>query len=372
MLHLADAPAGGTVPVALEHGVRELVAARAASSNGGEIHPSTWHTCFVEFDRRAGWHRERPEEWLRRHLGVRDPGRTIRLDVPYRMHPHLAAFLADCLFGGGYDLPSGVPAHLAGLVSQPERPPVQFIPVPLPIDSSSRRRDDAATARATSGRRSATATAVAPARGGAGLEVDAAEPRHRDRLPLELRQGLNHRGFVNYLEAQAVVRVLQGLVADPALRAAGARQAAEGQAQPVIGVLALYPAQAELIRRLMEQVPALAAPEVSVKVDVPAAFREGECLIGLISLTRSHSHRAVSYGEGPHLLVRALTRARARLILFGDPGTLARRSQWEAPLDHLDEAASAWEQAIMSRLVDYLHGHGTHGSCFQLGEGCST
>jgi hypothetical protein len=203
---------------------------------------------------------------------------------------------------------------------------------------------------------------------GAGLELDAGDPRHRDRLPAELRSGFTGSGFVNYLEAQAVIRTLEALVADPALRTAGRRRGGN-PARPVIGVLALYPAQAELIRRLMTRVRALTAPEVMVKVDVPAAFREGECLVGLISLTRSHSHRAVRFGEGPQLLIRALTCARARLLLFGDPGTLVRRSQWEAPLDHLDELASAWEHRIISRLVSYLHGHGVPSHSFQLCEG---
>jgi hypothetical protein len=104
-------------------------------------------------------------------------------------------------------------------------------------------------------------------------------------------------------------------------------------------------------------------------VDVPAGFREGECWIGLVSLTRSHTHRAVSFGAGPELLVRALTRARARLVLFGDPGTLARRSQWEAPLDHLDGPASAREHRLVTRLVRYLNGHGAAVHRFQLCEG---
>ena len=61
--------------------------------------------------------------------------------------------------------------------------------------------------------------------------------------------------------------------------------------------------------------------------------------------------------------------ARARLILFGDLGTLARRSQWQAPIDHLDEFASAWEHRIISRLVGYLNGQGAPLPRIQLCEG---
>ncbi|HXG13232.1 MAG TPA: AAA domain-containing protein [Gemmataceae bacterium] len=399
VLSLADSPPADAVPVVLGHGVREWVAVRTAGSEGGESHPTSWHTCLVEFDRRAGWHRRQAEEWVQQHLGIRDLGRTVRLDIPYRMHPELAAFLSDWLFAGAYDLPPAAP-ELAPLLSGNGTPAVQFVPVPSPAaDRSSRRRSEVA-ARSGDGRRGTVM--LRPAKAGAGLELDAGDPRHRDRLPAELRADFSGTGFVNYLEAQAVVRTLQALIADPALQAA-AQPCGDDPHRVTIGVLALYPAQAELIRRLMARVPSLAplpgrhgdtetrrqgedgscsvspclpvslsssrSKGITIKVDVPAAFREGECLVGLVSLTRSHSHRAVSFGEGPDLLVRALTRARARLIIFGDPGTLARRAQWQGALDHLDEFASAWEQRLISRLVGYLHGQGAPSPRFQLCEG---
>jgi hypothetical protein len=364
LLALASAPAAAPVSVELEPGVRELVATRAGEANGNATPGGSWYTCGVEFDRAAGWHRQRAEEWAQKHLGVHDPGRTVRLDVPYRLQPDLAAFLSDWLFDGAYDLPHGEPA-LAEPWTKAAPPAVQFVPVPsLPPERPQPRRG-AAVGRSVDGR---PGPAPRLARAGAGLELDASDPRHRSRLPLELRSDFAGHGFVNYLEAQAVVRALEKLAGDPALREA-ARRLAGDPARPVVGVLALYPAQAELIRRLMARAPALAGCDLPIKVDVPAAFREGECLVGLISLTRSHSHRAVSFGEGPQLLVRALTRARARLILFGDPGTLVRRSQWETPLDHLDESASAREHQIVSRLVHYLHGQGAQSHRFQLCEG---
>src|SRR5262249_8433314 len=106
-----------------------------------------------------------------------------------------------------------------------------------------------------------------------------------------------------------------------------------------------------------------------VVVDAPGGFRQREFDVVLVSLTRSHGHRAVSYGESVAQLALALTRARQRLILFGDVGTLVRRTQWEGVLDHLDEAAAAREGLIVSRLVAYLQGQGRHSSVFRLSEG---
>jgi hypothetical protein len=188
-------------------------------------------------------------------------------------------------------------------------------------------------------------------RGGAGLELDLADPRHRERLPKEVRDDLPHHGFVNYLEAQKVVQTLAGLVREPRLL--------RPEGGPAVAVLALYPGQAELIRQLAAADPALASAASLYEVTVPADWRHREAPVVLLSLTRSHTHRAVSYGDGPQTLVLALTRARDRLILFGDPGTLARRSHWEGGLDHLDEPAAQCERDLVAKMVRWLHGQGT-------------
>jgi hypothetical protein len=358
VLRLAEVPAPDAVSVTLEAGVREVVQPGPEDAAGGPPCSSAWQTCCVEFDRRAGWHRQRAEEWVRRHLGLRDLGRTARLDVAYRMQPGLAAFLSELLFGGEYQLPagSGDVAALSGL------PVVQFVPVPPVHEAVKQPAGAVFSGRPGHGRgRSAQAlsTAAPPRKGGAGLEADLSDPRHRDRLPGEHRAGLPDAGLVNYLEARAVLHALEAWAADPAARAA----------RPTVGVIALYPAQAELIRRLAQQSPALAAGGLDVRVGVPGSFQERECSVVLLGLTRSHGHRAVSFGDGPHALALALTRARARVILFGDLGTLQRRCQWHNPLDHLDEAASAREHDMISRLVAYAQGQGRYPHLFQLREG---
>jgi hypothetical protein len=203
-------------------------------------------------------------------------------------------------------------------------------------------------------------TAPPPRKGGAGLELDLADPRHRGRLPGDVAAALPNAGIVNIQEAQAVLRVLETLAAEPGLR---------GSDAPAVGVVALYEAQACLIRVLMQQSPALAAADIEVRVDVPTGFRQREYPIVLVSLTRSHTHRAVPFGAGPEALALALTRARDRLIVFGDAGTLARRCRWETSLDHLDEAASARERALLAGLVAHVQGNGPHRHAFRVREG---
>jgi hypothetical protein len=182
---------------------------------------------------------------------------------------------------------------------------------------------------------------------------------HADRLPGEFRAALPRHGLVNYVEAAAVVRGLEKVVA----------ALPDGASPPA--VVALYPAQAELIRLLLGRSRAFAGRRAPV-VDVPAAFREREFDTVLVSLTRSHAHRAVTFGEGPEFLALALTRARLRLVLFGDAGTLARRAQWAGPVDHLDEAAAGHERDVVARLLEYVHGRGRHREAFAVREGSSS
>ena len=79
-------------------------------------------------------------------------------------------------------------------------------------------------------------------RGGAGLEIDLADLRRLDPLPPEVRAALPRQGLVNYLEAQAVVRRLEQWAQAPA------QIGANGKAAPSLLVVALYEAQAALLR----------------------------------------------------------------------------------------------------------------------------
>ncbi len=370
-LHLDGEAAAGAVPVPLEEGVRELVAPHPSPAEGG----TPWHTCALQFDRAAGWDRERAERWVQERLGLRDLGRTALLSAPHRSRQGpLAAFLSDLLFTGSYRPAEGAAAG----------PAVEFVAVPALEREEPRRHSE----REPAWGRGGTAT-VAPrlrsVRGGAGLETDLADARLLEHVPADLRAALPKQGLVNYLEAVAVARALEALVTDPDFQSASAawqrHRAALCQHAgevcdvperrghcPSVAVMALYPAQAELIRLLVRRSPALAACPVPVEVGTPAAFRQRECLAALVSLTRSHTHRAVSYGEGPHAVALALTRAASRVMLFGDPGTLARRSQWQGALDHLDDAAAGRERALAAGLVGYLQGHGPHPHAFRLHE----
>ena len=103
-----------------------------------------------------------------------------------------------------------------------------------------------------------------------------------------------------------------------------------------VAVLASPADQADLIRRLARntRMPA------GVVIPTPPTIRHREAGTVVVSLVRSDEHRAVPFGEEPDWFPLALAHGRRRLILVGDPGTLARRAEWDRPLDHLDAAAA--------------------------------
>lgn len=330
--HLSPLPIPEALGLDLERGLREWVA------------PATGHTCRIDFDGAAGWTRPQVDQWLQRHLHLRDLGRTALLQVPYRMTAPLARTVGNILFAGEY-LPPSVGLTLRvrsetqngpGELHAEREAHVEFIAVPPSRKEDARKADD----------RRKTPTHLNGAAGlpreGAGLEQDLAAVRIADRLPADLRADLPRRGFVNFLEAQALIRRLEALAQQP-----------DSMSGP-IAVLALYDAQVELLRRLCARSEVLARQAVLLEIGLPTAFRQREFDTVLVSLTRSHGHRAVPFGERETDLALALTRGRRRLILCGDPGALVKRASWQGPLEHLDAAAADLEARRIAALVRFL------------------
>ncbi len=335
----------------LEEGVCEVV--RTGDDR------TAFETLGFEFSLAAGWTRARAESWLGKHLNFHDLGRTAYLGRLHRSCPVLASFLDASLFRRQGPLLSAAESDGS----------VRFVAVPSAKDSDGRHPGPS---------------------GGAGLETDLTQPASAERLPAEFRNALPRQGLVNYPEALAVVRTLETLLSDDAFRAeasvwqrhqfpatcgradtpADACQGRTATHSPVIVLTALYESQVRLLRTLVNQSAPLrqagltrlgegrfhlpGADALDIVVESPPGLRQRECLVLLLSLTRSHSHRAVAFGEQPGWLPLALTRACGRLLLLGDPGTLARRTQWHGAVDHLDETAGERERELIDSLLRCL------------------
>lgn len=260
----------------------------------------------VYFDKAAGWDRAKADAWLARHRPMRDHERTVSLQVPYRFQHSLAKLVASVVHCGEWlaTHPQADASHAHGF---------EFIPVP-----------------------------AADKREAAGLELDLSAPRSADKLPTGLRHGLPTHGFVNYLEAQALIRRVE---AWSQKEAADTCQAA---------VLALYEGQAILLRRLVEQSEILRARRHPLEIALPSRLHQRECDVVFLSLTRSHPQRPTAFGADVRELPIALTRARSRLYVFGDPGALCKRLAGAGALDH---HGAQQEHEHLTRLLACIQPH---------------
>jgi len=272
--------------------------ARHAGGVSEEV--SDLDTLAVHFATADGWAPETAAAWLAERGQNRSPGRAVILRRAHRACPGLARWLNEAFHLGFHAPPAvGPESH------------VEFLAVP----DLRGRRDSGAT---RTGRV-----------GGAGYEIALHEPRHRGLLADDLARALPDHGFVNLAEAQAVVQFL------------------ENHPAPAVRVTSPFPAQVAALRHLLAKSRA-----ANVRVIDLAEAAAAECDWLVVSLTRSHVSRAVTFGDSPAVLRKLVGCARRKILFAGDPGTLSRRLQWEGPVDHLDGAEAAHERAWVAALAD--------------------
>jgi len=337
-----SAPAEVVGVVELESGIREHVG-RCTCELASE---TPWPTAALSFDRQFGWDLSAAQAWIEQRLGLRDLGRTVVLHRSYRATADLARTMSRLLHGGCYQ------SVLNGRYQWPgAKVAVEFLAVPRcdgPRSEPEPRWSGGGVATLVSRTRST--------RGGAGLEVELSDPHRLDAIPVEWRSFLPAAGLVNALEARTTLSRLEALVGEPGLAEVVANwQSQAGKGCPAIAVVSTQPAQVELLRQLVRRSTVLQDSKW-IQVCTPTELAQRECLILVLSLTRSHSTRAVPFSGHPSELLLALTRPASRLILLADPGTLIRRSQWFGGLDHQDELTGPIEQALISQLLTLLSG----------------
>ena len=247
----------------------------------------------VAFSGACGWTQAKAEAWVRSHLPARDAGRACRFEQTHRHAPELAAWLDDAVFGESFEADGPLSSNGA----------VEFVPVPRRTPAHGRHR------------------------GGAGIEIDLADATQRAQLSPELAAILPRHGYVNPAEARAIAELLPRLPRSHR-----------------VAVAAPYRAQTELLRHFCRG--AFVAPVEHLA--------HAECDLLVISLTRSHVARAVTYGDDPLDMLCLLARARCRILFVGDPGTLARRAQWEGAIDHFDETEGERERRWVRALLPHL------------------
>lgn len=116
-----------------------------------------------------------------------------------------------------------------------------------------------------------------------------------------------------------------------------------------IGLIAPYGAQVRLIRRLVFEsydFPNLRSLGDLITIDTVDGFQGQERDLMLISLTRSNDQGVIGFLSEERRMNVALTRAKRKLVLIGDSGTLAAHSFFDSLLGYVEGKGgyrSVWE-----------------------------
>jgi hypothetical protein len=297
---------GPSLPVPIEEGIVEHLCPCAS----GPESPG-WKTAGLTFP--ATWGLGQARTWVASRLGDPGLGRACHLARSHRAAPELAIFLEQLLYQG----PSRPPDTLAELIPVPEAPYS----------------------------RGADLGVLRPAQG-ASLEVDlGGRSGAISSIPAHLRARLPSEGVVNLTEANAVLRWLRAFLAGECRQGLGPGPSHGA----TLAVLAATEAQAILLQALLE--PVLESSGVDCLISDAEGARGKHCLVAAVSLVRSKGAEAAPFSRHPEDLAVLLTRASRKLVLFGDPGFMARRAQWYGSLEHQGDLEAAQEQALMRSLV---------------------
>jgi len=144
---------------------------------------------------------------------------------------------------------------------------------------------------------------------------------------------LEGRGLSNPEEARFLVRLLQEYLVQAS------------PASPTVAIIAPYRHQVELLRTLAAETLDQHQQEL-VTVNTVDSFQGGERDAVFISLTRSNADQSIGFLSEVRRMNVALTRARKKLVLVGDGGTLANLKFYEDLILYSqghDAYVSAWE-----------------------------
>ncbi|MCS6976419.1 MAG: AAA family ATPase [Gemmatales bacterium] len=316
----SDSSDGTGARVELERGIVEVVAGRPLE--GSNPRAMQWCTQRLEFSRAAGWDHAAVARWLKERVGPIDLRRTSWLTQNHRASRALADFLRAC-----WSVRSPSATRLTLRVDKP--------PVRLEIvqpDAGLRPAGKPAKARHAS-----------ESLGQNPPHIDLADPRQRQRLPLELQLKLPMRGTVNLVEAEHVVGLLAQLIG-----------CQNGLGGPVgsFAVLSWSAPQVLVIEHLWRKTTP--AENERIIFAPLCAFRDREADVVVVSLVRSSATHAAPLAEHPSDWWTVLGSARHEVILVGDPAAPPRRSGGELASSPACEEALRLERLLYRRLLHHL------------------
>ncbi|WP_133641325.1 AAA domain-containing protein [Sphingobacterium paludis] len=119
-----------------------------------------------------------------------------------------------------------------------------------------------------------------------------------------------------------------------------------GSNMPTVGVITPYRRQAQWLTTLVEQDDELKPFQSLIQVNTIDGFQGQEKDIVYISLTRSNNEQRIGFLADERRMNVAMTRAKKKLIVVGDSGTIGEQDFYKGFLDYVEVAGayhSVWE-----------------------------
>lgn len=155
--------------------------------------------------------------------------------------------------------------------------------------------------------------------------------------------GTHEGALVNEQEALAVVEVVRAI-----LTSAGfleAVQAQEGDHEPIIGVIAMYSDQRDMIRDKLEQAEWASGLRHCFSVGTVDSYQGKENRIIVLSIVRNDTCENIGFLSDPERINVAMSRAKDRLVIVSSSAMW--RSRTETPMKSvLDEVERLAEKKL--------------------------
>lgn len=158
----------------------------------------------------------------------------------------------------------------------------------------------------------------------------------------------SHEGALeNETEAAAVVEVVRAIVGTESFMQHVARR--DGEHEPVIGIIAMYAAQRDLIRRKLEQAEWAAGFRDRFTVGTVDSYQGKENRIIVLSVVRNNTEPTVGFLSEPERINVAMSRAKDRLVIVSSTAMWSDKAAMpmKLVLDEVINLESAGEAAFI-------------------------
>ncbi|MES2282526.1 MAG: AAA domain-containing protein [Pseudomonadota bacterium] len=171
-------------------------------------------------------------------------------------------------------------------------------------------------------------------------EVVWIDTQDQGRAGFHCSAGTHEGALVNESEAAAVVEVVRGIMESKEFLDQVSKN--DGDSEPIVGIIAMYSAQRDLIRRKLEQAEWAAGLRERFTIGTVDSYQGKENRIIVLSVVRNDTNEHIGFLSDPERINVAMSRAKDRLVIVSSSTMWRSRSTtpMKRVLDEIENLAS--------------------------------